>query len=452
MNIAARIGALVLAAVLSANLACGQFASSKRTPKTAKRSVEAAAQVEPPQDSFEFVFYYQRIDEVIPVQRGTPAAAVEAVRERASNVKRVPASDWRKRLLKADLTSEGRQEVRSDDESFRYKVFVTKVRDEAHLLRLMGTATDTSVLSDGQRALLAAYRHAKEQALIERMKQGARKRVEVVLTDTNGHDGRNVARDFWPYSNGDLLQINSLRFNTPDGEDEARSTMVHECAHSMDRAQAERDAPYGPDGTHYINEVIKPRAAFMEGWAVFLQMCDSPERASWWPTVCRNVKTERSKGVYDTASATALDGMTLTRVEGINGLVLLNMSKLPGGMEKLLITFRATNKVDRTLGDFLKDYVSRNPDQASDVARIFDDCTLGKLSDDEMKQFLGNGDAVKAFLLARQAAVEARATPSAAPGGASVETARPDDGATGEDVNVGSKNQRNPFLGGTIEP
>lgn len=449
MKIAARVGALVLAAVLSANLAWGQSASSKRTSKTSKQRADA---VEAPQDSFEFVFYYQRIDEVIPVQRGTPAAAIEAVREHASNVKRVPASDWRKRLIKADLTREGRQEVRSDDESFRYRVFVTKVRDEAHLLQLMGATTDTAILSDGQRALLAAYRHAKEQALIERMKQGARKRVEVVLTDTNGHNGSNVIRDFWPYSNGDLLQLSSLRFNTPDGEDEARSTMVHECAHSMDRAQAERDAPYGPDGTHYINEVIKPRAAFMEGWAVFLQMQDSPERASWWPVVCRNVKIERSKGVYDTASATALDGITLTRVEGINGLVLLNISKLPGGMEKLMLTFRATNRADRTLGDFLKDYVSRNPDQALDVARIFDDCTHGKLSDAEMKEFLGNGDAVKAFLQARQTAVEADAASSAPAPETPVEPAQSEDEETGEDVSIDSKNQRNPFLGGTIEP
>ena len=104
MKIAARVGALVLAAVLSANLAWGQSASSKRASKTSKQRAEA---VEAPQDSFEFVFYYQRIDEVIPVQRGTPAAAIEAVREHASNVKRVPASDWRKRLIKADLTREG---------------------------------------------------------------------------------------------------------------------------------------------------------------------------------------------------------------------------------------------------------------------------------------------------------------------------------------------------------
>lgn len=447
-----RIGSLLLATVLSATLACGQTAGTNRTPAAAQSRSETPSRVEPSRESFEFVFYYQRIDEVIPVQQGTPGAAVAAVREHASNVRRVPAADWRKRLLKADLTREGRQDVTSDDERFRYRVFVTKVRDEAHLLRLMGADADPSVLSDGQRALLAAYRHAKEQALIERMKQGARSRVEVVLTDVNGHNDSHVLRDFWPYSNGDLIQISSLKFNAPDGEDEARSTFVHECAHSMDRAQAERDAPYGPDGTHYVNEAIKPRAAFMEGWAVFLQMHDSPERASWWPVVCENVKIEGSKGVYQTVSATDLDGMTLTRVEGIIGLALLNISKLPGGMEKLLLTFRATNNTDRTLGDFLKDYVARNPDQAPDVMRIFDDCTRGKLSDDEMKRFLGSGDAVKAFLQARQAAAEARAAASSATAGPPAETAQPDDGATGEDVSVGSKNQRSPFLSGTIEP
>ena len=54
MKIAARVGALVLAAVLSANLAWGQSASSKRTSTTSKQRAEA---VEAPQDSFEFVFY-----------------------------------------------------------------------------------------------------------------------------------------------------------------------------------------------------------------------------------------------------------------------------------------------------------------------------------------------------------------------------------------------------------
>lgn len=452
MRYSIRIGTLVMAAILSTSLVCGQAAVSKRSSRTAKTRVEEHPRVDAPQDSFEFVFYYQRIDEVISVRSGTPAAAVEALRERAANVKRVPVSDWRRRLLKADLTSEGRQEVRSNDESFRYKVYVTKVRDEAHLLQLMGTATDTSVLSDGQRSLLAAYRKAKEQALIERMKQGSRSRVEVVLTDTNGHDSSNVLRDFWPYSNGDLIQISSMAYNSPGAEDDARSTLVHECAHSMDRARAESDMPYGPDGIHHVNEMTKPRAAFMEGWAEFLQMHDSPERASWWPEVCRDVKIERSKGVYDTASATALDGMALTRVEGINAHVLLKISALPGGMEKLFLTFRATNATERTLAEFLKDYVSRNPEQAGDVARIFDESMYGKLADAEMTRFLGNGDAVKAFLLARQAAIETRVASSAASDEIRDGAGRPDDGSTGEDVSVGSKGQRNPFMGGTIEP
>ncbi|HNW36806.1 MAG TPA: hypothetical protein PKM25_17840, partial [Candidatus Ozemobacteraceae bacterium] len=337
----------------------------------------------------------------------------------------------------------------------RYKMFVTKVRDEAHLLQLMGVATDTGRLTDGQRGLLAAYRKAKEQALLDRMRQGCRDKVEIVLTDTNGHDSESVLRDFWPYSNGKLIQLNSMRYNNPDGEEDARSTLVHEAAHSMDRTQIERDFPYGPDGMHYINEASKPRASFVEGWAEFLQMHDSPDLASWWPKVFEDVKIERTKGVYDTASASAVDGMTLTRVEGINALVMLEVSKLPGGMENMYLSFRATNKDDRTLSDFLTDYVVRNPDQASSVAQIFDTCTRGKLTDDQMRHFLGTAAGVNGYLQARQAAADA-ATRAAAR--ANISSSTPDmaehDPATsgaqpaGQEVEVRSGNQKNPF---TIE-
>ncbi|HEY9070794.1 MAG TPA: hypothetical protein VIV61_11115 [Candidatus Ozemobacteraceae bacterium] len=441
-----RTVALLLAICL---LAVPSFAATRTKPAPSPLPA-----VEETQTSFEFTFYYQRIDEVTTVQRGTPAAAKAAIQERLSSVTRVPVSDFRRKLLKADLTQEGRQEIPSDDTRTRYKVFVTKVRDEAHLLQLMGVGTDTSRLSDGQRGLLAAYRQAKEQYLIDRMKQGCRDRVEIVLTDTNGHDSDQILRDFWPYSNGQLIQLNSMRYNNPDGEADARSTLVHEAAHSMDRTAAETDAPYGPDGMHHINEVTKPRAAFIEGWAEFLQMHDSPDLASWWPRVFEDVKIERTKGVYDVASATAVDGLTLTRVEGINALIMLEISKLPDGMNRLYTSFRSTNRQVRTLADLLIDYVARNPSQASDVARIFDERTFGKLTDTQIISFLGDSPGVKGYLTARAEATRAElatATPSKP-----LATELPEAVPSGEtpaasEVEVRSNGGMNPFLGGTSE-
>ncbi|HOY66555.1 MAG TPA: hypothetical protein PLP29_06675 [Candidatus Ozemobacteraceae bacterium] len=430
-------------------LATPSFAARRTKPAT-----PAPVPVETPQERFEFTFYYQRIDEVVTVQRGTPAAAKAAIQERIDGAKRVPASDFRKKLLKADLTKEGRQEIPSDDTTTRYKVFVTKIRDEAHLLQLMGVATDTARLSDGQRGLLAAYRQAKEQYLLDRMKQGCRDRVEIVLTDTNGHDSDKVLRDFWPYSNGLLIQLNSMRYNNPDGEADARSTLVHEAAHSMDRTAGEADEPYGPDGVHHINEVTKPRAAFLEGWAEFMQMHDSPDLASWWPRVFEEVKIERSKGVYEVASASAVDGLTLTRVEGINALIILEISKLPDGMSRLYTSFRATNQRERTLANLLTDYVGRNPDQASAVARIFDERTYGKLTDAQLISFLGDSAGVKGYLTARAEAARAAlvTTTPAEPLANQVPEAVPStETPAAAEVEVRSNGGTNPFTGGTSE-
>ena len=44
-----------------------------------------------------------------------------------------------------------------------------------------------------------------------------------------------MRRDFWPYSQGSLIQISSGHYNYPGAEDDASSTFVHEYVHSMDR-------------------------------------------------------------------------------------------------------------------------------------------------------------------------------------------------------------------------
>ena len=365
----------------------------------------------------EFEFYYQQITGTVQVNEPEPAKnwwdwTKQKVTSGVNAVRRV----WEKGVVRNFFPGEGNQTwFSSEDHNLAWKVNRVKVRDEKHLLELMGAKNgDESKLSNGQKALLEVFRHAKSQALKDRMPYSYRSKVKVMLTDTSGFDDAKkyptLERDFWAYSSGFGIYMNSNRYSYTGSAENAKSTFVHEFSHSMDRTISEFSKPYGPDGSHYFNELTKSRVSFLEGWAEFNQMLDRGDFKSRQSEVS-TIMVERGKGAYEHVPAQNLTGEQLTRVEGINALILYRLSQeLPNGRDKVFKNFVATNYPWRSLATYLKKFVKANPGDAAKVAQILDEETLGKLSAAELQKFLGKGAGPDSILAKRQAALVAPAS------------------------------------------
>jgi hypothetical protein len=201
--------------------------------------------------------------------------------------------------------------------------------------------------------------------------------------------------------------MSSNRYNYPGAADDAKSTFVHEFAHSMDRTIKELINPYGKDGSHYANEMSKPRAAFVEGWAEFNEMIDSEYEAKLMKSTIRKVKIEDKKeaGKYTNVKATdpSLSGADLLKVEGINAMTLYRMSQeIPNGKEKIFETFKSSRwKIFRTLKTFTKTFAKKYPEDAEKIAQILDEETHSKLSDEEIQKYLGNSKGAQAYIAKR---------------------------------------------------
>jgi hypothetical protein len=277
-------------------------------------------------------------------------------------------------------------------------------------------------LSDGQKALLAVYRHSKSEAIKERMLYGYQSKIKVMLSDTTGFDNSNTnphtRRDFWPYSHGNLIQMSSSRYNFPGSDSDAKSTFVHEFAHSMDRTIKEFIKPYGKDGSHYTNEMTRPRTAFVEGWAEFNEMLDSQDEVKSMQRSIKRIKIERKSesGQYEYVDADSADvsGKDLLSVEGINANILYRIAtEIPGGRDKVFATFTGTRwKLFRNLKSFSRAFARKYPDDAAKIAEIFDNETHGKLSANELRHYAGSSAAAEEYITMRGAPIEAQAPES----------------------------------------
>lgn len=361
----------------------------------------------------EFEFYYQKIEGTVQVNDPEPAKnwwdwTKKTLKSGVNAVRRV----WEKGVVRNFFPGEGEKTWFSkEDHNLAWKVNRVKVRDEKHLLELMGAADgDESKLSSGQKALLAVYRHSKSQALKDRMPYSYRSKVKVMLTDTTGFDDASkyptLERDFWPYSSGFGIYMNSNRYDYPGSEEDAESTFIHEFSHSMDRGISELVKPYGADGSHYFNELTKPRVAFLEGWAEFNQILDRGDY-KYRKSLVETIMVERKEGAYEHVPAKNLTSDEITRVEGINALILYRLSQeLPNGKEKVFKNFTTTNYPWRSLATYMRQMVKANPADAEKIAKIFDEETLGKLSPAELRKFLGKSVEIEIWLAKRTAAAK----------------------------------------------
>ena len=359
----------------------------------------------------EFEFYYQNIEKVVQINNPEPKGWWENAKHWVKKGINAVKKGWEQNITRRYFPGEGTKRWYSKkDSNIAYDVKRTLVKSEEHLLSLMG-AENKDELSDGQKALLASYQHSKSEAIQGRTKYGYQTKLKVILSDTTGFDNSkdypSVRKDFWPYSHGNLIQMSSGRYNYPGSDEDAKSTFVHEFAHSLDRTIKEIIHPYGKDGSHYANEMSKPRAAFVEGWAEFNEMLDSEYEAKLMKSTIKKVKIEDKKeaGKYTNIKADdpSLSGADLLNVEGINAMTLYRMSQeIPNGKEKIFEAFKSSRwKIFRTLKTFTKTFAKKYPEDAEKIAQILDEETHSKLSDEKLQKYLGNSKGAQAYIAKR---------------------------------------------------
>ena len=382
----------------------------------------------------EFEFYYQCVEKVVQINDPEPEGWWGHTKSFLKGGVNLVKKTWEKAVTRNYGPGEGTKRWYSDNKNIAYDVKRVKVTSEAQLLQLMGARSE-SELSDGQQALLAVYRHSKSQDVKDRMKYNFRSSINVILSDTTGFDdpGKypDIQDDFWPYSSGPTIQMSSNRYNWPGSEATASSTFVHEFAHSFDRTIKEFINPYGKDGSHFANELTKPRSAFVEGWAQFNQMLDSEEKVRQMHNSVGWVKLESKEkaGDYINVQPETLTGEQLMCVEGINAIIMHRMAtEIDGGKDKVFDAFIKTRwKLFRSLKSVTLEFAKKNSGDIEKMAKIIDEQTFGKLSDKEMMEYIGKSDTARAWLKARAEAKAAEEKGVAAPGTEATNTGRPAD-------------------------
>lgn len=353
----------------------------------------------------EFDFYYQKIDEAVQINNPAPQGWWEKTKVFGQSVWNGARRLWEENVVRPYFPGEGEKTWYSkDDHNLAYRVTRVKVRNEAHLLELMGAKGDESKLSDGQKALLASFRAASSKAIKDRMELNQfRSKIVVHLTDTTGIDTsdpkyKSVREDFWPRSTGRTIQMSSFLYEYSGSEADATSTMLHEFCHSLDNTFKEFRNPYGKDGSHFVNEMTGKRAAFVEGWAEFNEMLESKSEANYVRNSINwiRIESKTEEGTYQTLEAKDLTGLQLTEVEGINANIMYEMAtQLPDGRNKVFAAFKKSNYPWRNLRHLVRALVKANPGDAGAVAEILDRATLGKLSDKELLDFLGSSEVTR---------------------------------------------------------
>ncbi len=382
----------------------------------------------------EFDFYYQCIEKVVQINDPEPEGWWGHTKSFLKGGVNLVKKTWEKTVTRNYAPGEGTKRWYSDNKNIAYDVKRVKVTSEEQLLQLMGAKSE-SELSDGQKALLAVYRHSKSQDVKDRMKYNFRSSINVILSDTTGFDDPSkypeIQDDFWPYSSGPTIQMSSNRYNWPGSDTSASSTFVHEFAHSFDRTIKEFINPYGKDGSHFANELTKPRSAFVEGWAQFNQMLDSEEKVRQMHNTVSWVKIESKEkaGDYVNVEPETLTGEQLMCVEGINAIIMHRMAtEIDGGKDKVFDAFLKTRwKLFRSLKSLTLEFAKKNPGDIEKMAKIIDEQTLGKLSDKEMMEYIGKSDAAKAWLKGRAEAKDAEENGTADSGIEATNTGRPAD-------------------------
>ncbi len=363
-------------------------------------------------DEVKFEFYYQSIEDVKTINEPINeddslwSKIKKTVKKGTNWVKK----GWENIVTRNLAPGEGEKTWYSkSDPNLAYTVNRVKVTTEEELLKAMGVKSESEIKSDGQKALLAAFRQAKSDAIKSRAKDSILPVVKIFLTDTTGYDDAkkypHVRNDFWPYSSGLAINISSNGYNYAKGPEDAASTIVHEYAHCMDLTFKEIKNPYGLDGSHYGNEITGKRAAFVEAWAEYNEMIESEREVQ---NIINNTKVlcEESKtvsGEYTHILPEDATSNQLLRSEAYLAYLLYRLTtETENGKEKVFEAFTSTRwNVLRDMSTLVKKFVKQNPEDTQTVCKIVDQVFLGKLSDEELLDMVGKNETTLAYIESR---------------------------------------------------
>ncbi len=365
------------------------------------------------EDTGKFDFYYQQIEKVVQIESAKPpVSAWDYVKSYATKGLNLVKKYWESTVTRNVFPGQGTKLWYSEkDPKIAYQVRRVRVTSEKQLLQAMGVAdSDTTKLTNGQKALLHMYRNAKDSTLKSLSKKAIFPRIVINLTDTTGFGDYskypNLKTDFWPTSYGLSITLPSWRFNFPNSETDAMTTFVHETAHCTNLTFKELKG-YGPDGVHYSSELTKPRAAFQEAWSEYQELLFDPEMAKTWPNEFKTLMIEdpkiAGKYQYIDIKDPKISGMDLFSAEAVDAYLMYRMAKeIPDGRKKVEEAFGRTNFPWRSMPGLLKKFVSLYPADAKKVAEILDSTTVGKLSNQDMLKVLGNSPEVQSFVSSRK--------------------------------------------------
>ncbi len=300
------------------------------------------------------------------------------------------------------------------DHNMAYKIKEVKVTSEEQLIKEMGEDSYND-LTNGQKALVNAYRASKQQSVLDR-KDHAYRDCKVNLYDTSDVEGnddsdptglmhRIMETDFWPasYQKSGDIRIGSAHFSNQTNPEEAKSVFVHEYSHTLDKS-AYIDGMYGLDKTHYLDEITTERAAFKEAWAEYNEMIDYKDRVKAYEKIAKKnqllkVESDTMGGFYltdDKVKAKDATAEQLMANECFMATLLYRIHEKTGnnskGEDKVSAAFYATNSEDNNMSNVIKQFLKDNPEDAKVVYEIIDKTLLGKMTDKEFLDFVGENE------------------------------------------------------------
>ncbi len=306
------------------------------------------------------------------------------------------------------------------DHNMAYKIKEVKITSEEQLIKEMGEDSYKD-LTNSQKALVCAYR-ASMQPSVEERKSHAYRDCKVNLYDTSDFEGnddldptglkqRIMDTDFWPgsFEKSGNVRMGSAHFRNETNAEEGKSIFIHEYSHTLDKSSF-IDGMYGTDKVHYLDEITTERAAFKEGWAEYNEMLESKDKVKEYEKIARKnqvlkVESDTMAGFYlskDNIKAKDTSAEQLLSNECFMATLLYRIHEKTGynskGEDKVSAAFYATNNEDNNMSNVIKQFLKDNPEDAKVVYEVIDKTLLGKMTDKEFLDFVGENEDSLAYI------------------------------------------------------
>lgn len=179
-----------------------------------------------------------------------------------------------------------------------------------------------------------------------------------------------------------------------------RFVVIHEFGHTGEYGGCGRGPRYGPDGKHYVNEIIPPYNAWVEGWANYAAVHDpsplfggmaskiKPVEFTFQPTL--SIETSTS-GKYRSIPAADLTPGDLFSNEGWVAAILWNLEHRLGRATLEAALRVGQGKSCRHLGSYLGDLLTVRPTARATVKAVLEELPVKWDKEDQIDHLLATG-------------------------------------------------------------